>query len=45
MLTSIFHGEGVDWPLEPMILTIAKNQNSIMKTNIIILALTIFEPC
>jgi hypothetical protein len=40
----MLHGEEVDRLLEPMVMTIIKNPNSIMKMNIVILALTFFEP-
>jgi len=41
---SMFHGKGVDWASQPMIMAIIGNSSLTMKTNIVVFTLTLFKP-
>jgi hypothetical protein len=40
----MFHGKGVDWASQPMIMAVTGNPSSTMKTNIIVFTLALIEP-
>jgi hypothetical protein len=40
----MFHGKGVDWASQPMIMAIIGNSSLTMKTNIVVFTLTLFKP-
>jgi hypothetical protein len=40
----MLHGKGVDWTSQPTIMAVTRNPSLIMKTNIIVFTLALFEP-